>query len=251
MVTIALATDFGDGPYVGQMKAVIGSRAPRARIVDLFHTVSPQCVLESSFLLSKTWRFFPPGSIFVSVVDPGVGSSRKVLAVRAWRHVFLAPDNGILSFIPKMAVHDIRVVENRKYFLTPVSDTFHGRDIFSPVAAALAEGAPFSSLGRKAGDFHRTTDLLPTRIAGGWEGKVAHIDRFGNVVTNLPVSHPVRRLRIAKKNFATLVRTYTSAPRRRPVVLKGSFGTWEIAIRNGNAARSLSLRVGAPVRQES
>src|SRR3989338_2487786 len=142
MSLIGLATDFGDSVYVGEMKAVILARAPAARVVDLFHSVSPQCVLEGAFLLSKSWPFFPEGSILVAVVDPGVGSDRRILAVRAHRRTFLAPDNGLLSFISKSDVEDMRVVENRSFFLPHVSATFHGRDIFAPVAGALAKGTP-------------------------------------------------------------------------------------------------------------
>lgn len=253
MSIVALATDFGEGLYVGQMKAVILSRAPAARIVDLFHSVSPQSVLEGAFLLSKAWSFFPAGTIFVSVVDPGVGTDRRILAVRAHRRTFLAPDNGLLSFIPDREINDSRVVENRKFFLDLVSNTFHGRDIFAPVSAALATGVPLARLGRPAGKIRRLAGLQPRRASGGIDGTIVHVDRFGNAVTNLPAgpaSAPVA-LRVARKRIRVSARTYADAPSRTPFVLRGSFDTWEIAVRNGNASARLSLRVGMPVRQES
>jgi S-adenosylmethionine hydrolase len=254
MPIVALATDFGEGLYVGQMKAVILSRAPAVRIVDLFHSVSPQCVLEGSFLLSSAWRFFPAGTIYVCVVDPGVGSARRILAVRAHRQTFLAPDNGLLSFLRDADMEDKRVVENRKFFMEPVSNTFHGRDIFSPVAAALATGTALAKLGRPAGRIERLDGLRPRRVRGGIEGTIVHVDHFGNAVTNLPVGGRPRLapvLKAGRRRFASAVRTYADAPGARPVVLCGSFDTWEIAVRNGDAASRLGLKVGMRVRQEA
>lgn len=250
MSVIALATDFGEGVYVGEMKAVILSRAPAARIVDLFHSVSPQSVLEGAFLLSKAWEFFPEETIFVAVVDPGVGSDRRILALRAFDRTFLAPDNGLLSFIPEKSIQDIRAVVNRELFLPHVSNTFHGRDIFAPSAAALASGVPMEKLGRQVRDRAQLADLAPKRSAGGYDGKIVHIDRFGNAVTNLPAGAPPRALSISRKRFRATVKTYADAPEDKPVILRGSFDTWELAIRGGNAARRLKLQVGTPVRQE-
>ncbi|MBI4178303.1 SAM-dependent chlorinase/fluorinase [bacterium] len=249
MALIALATDFGEGPYVGQMKAVLLSHAPRAQIVDLFHSVSPQAVLEGAFLLSRTWAFFPRGTVFVAVVDPGVGTRRNILAVRAWGRIFLAPDNGLLSFVPPRAVLDVHLVETRSLFLPTVSSTFHGRDIFAPVAAALSRGTNVRRLGRKVRGFLRDGRLFPERSGGRRTGRIVHIDRFGNAVTNLPSTGAVRGLCIGRRRYGNIVRTYAEAPLRRPVVLRGSFGTWEIALRNGSAARAHALRVGMPVRE--
>ena len=251
MGIIALATDFGEGVYVGEMKAVILSRAPAVRIVDLFHSVSAQSVLEGAFLLSKAWGFFPDDTIFVAVVDPGVGSDRRILAIRAFDRVFLAPDNGLLSFIPEKSIQDIRAVVNREVFLPNVSNTFHGRDIFAPSAAALASGIPMEKLGRQVRVMARLDDLAPKRRAGGTDGKIVHIDRFGNAVTNLPAGASPRTLTVLRKRFRATVKTYADAPPGKPVILRGSFDTWEIAIRNGSAARRLKLQVGTPVRQES
>ena|SRR3989338_3793809 len=250
MSLIGLATDFGDSVYVGEMKAVILARAPAARVVDLFHSVSPQCVLEGAFLLSKSWPFFPEGSILVAVVDPGVGSDRRILAVRAHRRTFLAPDNGLLSFISKSDVEDMRVVENRSFFLPHVSATFHGRDIFAPVAGALAKCTPLAKLGRRTSAPVRLSDLSPVRRAGGLEGKIVHVDRFGNLVTNLSTRHAPRAIVAGRRRFRSAVRTYSDAPEGRPVILKGSFDTWEIVVKNGSAAHFLKLPIGSPVRQE-
>lgn len=251
MSIIALATDFGEGQYVGQMKGVILSRAPSARIVDLFHSVSAQSILEGAFLLSRSWKYFPEKTIFVSVVDPGVGSARRILAVSAHRRTFLAPDNGLLSFLPPSSIDEIRLVENRSLFLPEVSNTFHGRDIFAPVAAALSRSLPPARLGRRIGILKRIADFFPRRAGNVWKGVVVHIDRFGNAVTNIPAGPRRVRLRVGRKYFGTNVRAYFVAPPRRPVVIQGSFDTWEIAIQNGDAARRLGLRVGLPVSAEA
>lgn len=250
MSLIALATDFGDGLYVGEMKAVILCRAPRARVVDLFHSVSPQSVLEGAFLLSKSWGFFPEKTIFVAVIDPGVGSARRILAVRAMNRTFLAPDNGLLSFLPQTSIDEIRSVENKKYFLPDVSSTFHGRDIFSPVAAALSLGTSVSNLGPRAAGMVRLADLAPRRSGNRIEGKIVHIDRFGNAVTNLPASNSSPVVRIGGKTIRAVARTYAEAPAGRPVLVRSSFSTWEIAESRGSAAARLNLRVGQPLRQE-
>ncbi len=255
MSLIALATDFGNGLYVGEMKAVILSRAPRVRVVDLFHDVAPQGVLEGAFLLSKSWRFFPENSIFVCVIDPGVGGDRRILALRAYRRTFLAPDNGLLSFIPDTEVESLRAVRNRRLFLPEVSRTFHGRDIFSPVAAALARRLPLARVGPGLTGTTQPRIFLPSlsprKTKKGWVGSVVHVDRFGNVVTNLDASSRFSPIRSGRRVFRRCVRTYADAPLSRPVALKGAFGTWEIAVRNGNAARQTGLRLGSPVGQEN
>lgn len=254
---IVLMTDFGlSDTYVGQMKGVILSIAPDARIVDLTHAVTPQNIVQGAFLLGKSTPFFPEKSIVVAVVDPGVGTSRKAIAVKTARHIFLAPDNGLLTaiFQTEEIMHCVSIT-NERVMLPALSSTFHGRDIFSPAAAHLASGFQLQELGEARKTSECTRIPLPScqsqNNGSSWEGKIIYTDYFGNLITSLEY----RLLDQSKQWFVgtkacqelPLSVTYADVADQQPLACTGSSGMIEIAVRNGNAAQLLNLKDGDPV----
>ncbi len=255
---IALTTDFGlADTFVAQMKGVILSVCPEATIVDLTHAVPPQDVATGAFLLETGVGSFPPETIHVVVVDPGVGTERRALAVRTARGVFVAPDNGVLTRVleddPPVAAH---VISAGHYLRETVSPTFHGRDVFAPAAAWIARGTALTNLGPEAGplvDLPRADhDLRPGR---SFEVRVLHVDRFGNATLDLRESRlrPLLesgvsiRVETAAGEIGRLCRTYAEAPGGTPVLLFNSAGYLEIAIDRGSAADLAGLRPGVTV----
>ncbi|TMP99216.1 MAG: SAM-dependent chlorinase/fluorinase, partial [Verrucomicrobia bacterium] len=187
---ITLTTDFGATDwFVGTMKGVILGISPRAQIVDLTHEIAAGDIRAASFVLAAGCRFFPPGTIHVVVVDPGVGSHRIILSVQTKNYTFLGPDNGVLS--PALANEGVKAVyqvTNKKFFLSPVSQTFHGRDLFAPVAGYLMNGVPPQKLGSKVHDFVRLEWPQPRRSKNEVRGEILYIDHFGNAISNLAES---------------------------------------------------------------
>jgi S-adenosylmethionine hydrolase len=243
MPLITLLTDFGtaDG-YAAELKGVLLSSAPGVQLVDLSHDIPPQEIDTARMALARFWRRFPPATIHLVVVDPGVGSARRAIAVFSEGRFLVGPDNGVLS--PALVVPGARAVA------LPVpadaSPTFHGRDVFAPAAADLARGVPFDSLGAPLQDpvIRRTPEAL--REPDGWlRGEVILIDRFGNAVTNLLGVH-AGRVRIGEREIP-VGRTYADVPLGDVMALVGSSGLVEIAKRDGNAAAQLGLKRGAPV----
>lgn len=232
---IALVTDFGSrDPYVAAMKGVIAARTD-APILDLTHEIAPFDAWESAFFLRDIAPYWAPGTVFVVVVDPGVGTPRRILAVESEGSIFLAPDNGVLHFIEGRA----RSVENAGLFLSNGSTTFHGRDRFAPVAAALANGMTVESLGPPAEDRVRLDYHPPD--AG--RGTIIRIDRFGNAVTDLPIT--TGRLRTA--NGAVIARWSATYTGDGPFLIAGSTGCVEISAPRASAATLLQLRRGERV----
>jgi len=187
---ITLVTDFGTtDPYVGMMKGVILSKDPSAAIIDITHEIAPQDFAGAAYIIYSAFRYFPIGSIHVIVVDPGVGSDRSIIAVSMGGHYFLAPDNGVLDLILATGKVDfITTVENDTYFLKPVSRTFHGRDIFAPVAGYLSKGVAIDRLGVEIKKDHALRLDLPIPYlsqTGALVGEIIRIDRFGNLITNI------------------------------------------------------------------
>jgi S-adenosylmethionine hydrolase len=226
---ITLLTDFGSqDPYVGIMKGVILGLCPAARIVDLTHAVIPYRIRQAAFLLEQSWPYFPTGTIHLAVVDPGVGTSRRPLLVEAAGHYFIGPDNGIFSLLDPARVSEIAVTA------PPASNTFHGRDIFAPAAARLANG---ESIARPIADLVRFTPQAAT---------VLHIDRFGNVVTGLQ-SADVQSITANGTCIQLRVTTYAEAPADELFLIEGSSGYLEIALNQGSAAVRLHLHVGDPL----
>ena len=232
---VALLTDFGSkDPYAGVLRGVILSRCPGANVVDLCHGIEPQYVRQAAFALMSSAPYFPEGTLFVCVVDPGVGSARRILWARSRRHSFLAPDNGLLSWLgPGERLLEVRRVTARSLFLPAVSATFHGRDIFAPVAAALAGGLSPSRLGPRARGLVRLR--FPRRP------EVLFLDGFGNAVTNLRPAdlRGARGLKASGTRFP--LRThYGAVGRGLPLALVGSSGFIELSLREGRAG----LKVG-------
>ena len=245
MTIVTLLTDFGTADsYVAEMKAVLLSRVPAATIVDISHDVPPGDVRSAQYLLSRAWHRFPAGTIHLAVVDPAVGTERRAIAAETANHRFVAPDNGVLSFLPPDA----------RFVALPVpldaAPTFHGRDLFAPAVAALASGNRLDQLGEAIKQPQRSP--LPTaRSQGdGVIGEVLYVDRFGTLVSNIPpdLVEPGVRIRVAGTDVGPLRRTFGDAARGALVAFTGSGGTVEIAVRDGSAARLLGVGVGAEVR---
>jgi S-adenosylmethionine hydrolase len=247
---ITLLTDFGSAdPYVGMMKGVIATICPEANVVDITHEVPPQDIRTGAFFLERSFRYFPPGTIHVAVVDPGVGTSRKPVAVRSDGHIFVGPDNGLLFFgagRPRAVA-----LTRASYFRAAVSHTFHGRDVFAPVAAHLAAGVPFQSLGSAQSRIVRLPSVRPRRTKRGLRGAVVSVDRFGNLITNLDLAawKSLRRPRLAVGSFVAteLCRSYGSVRPGELALILGGYGLLEIAARDRSAAKTLGLRSGALV----
>ena len=252
---VALTTDFGTvDPWVGIMKGVLATRAPEARVVDLTHGVPPQNVLAGALVLRSALPWFPPGTIHVAVVDPGVGSERRPICVETARELLVGPDNGLLSLAAASAP-PVRVyhLKEGRFFPSPRSTTFHGRDVFAPVAAALATGTRPSDLGPQILDMHVLQVPEPRREAGAIRGEVIYVDHFGNLITNVsqtlltnfpaePTSISIRGTRVAG-----ISPSYAAAGPGQPVAVVNSWNHLEIAIRDGSAAASLGARVGDEV----
>jgi S-adenosylmethionine hydrolase len=249
---ITLLTDFGSkDPFVGIMKGVIVARCPGARIIDLCHGIAPQDVVEAAFWLDRSYRWFPPGTVHVAVVDPGVGSQRTALALYAHGHYFVGPDNGLFSGPLGASDTEARTLDLQALGLAEPSRTFHGRDVFAPAAAELASGRlAFAALGRECAS--PRSDLLPrcSEGAAAIEGEVLTVDGFGNLITNIEADL-VARLGPARAHVAgaecRLVGTYSEVAPGELAALINSFQTLEIAVRDGNAAGRLGARRGTRV----
>jgi S-adenosyl-L-methionine hydrolase (adenosine-forming) len=250
---ITLLTDFGlDDAYVGALKGVLLGINPRARLVDLTHTVPPQDVRRAALHLEAAWRFFPLGTVHLAVVDPGVGTARHPIAVAAGGHYFVGPDNGLLGFCFDLPGARGVVLANRRYHRRLVSRTFHGRDIFAPVAAHCSRGVRLTALGPVLRSPVRLPRPAPRRRGARVAGEVVVADRFGNLLTNLEgpeLPGPVDRgvLRIGGARVRGLAGTYAERPRGAlGAVIDGS-GRVEVFVREGNARRRLGIGPGAPV----
>ncbi|MCX5788454.1 MAG: SAM-dependent chlorinase/fluorinase [Elusimicrobia bacterium] len=248
---IALLTDFGlSDPFVGLMKAVILTRRPDATIVDLAHGIAPQDVRQAAFALMHSLDYFAEKTLFVCVVDPGVGSDRRILWARGTRHQFIAPDNGLLSWVEEREkIHELRSVTNRKLFRDPVSPVFHGRDIVAPVAAALAGGAQPDTLGPRVPGMVRFPFPVPRKSRGTVKGEVLVFDRFGNAITNLRPGDLPRgaRFKHKGKDLGRLRTHYAEARPGRALALTGSSGYIELSVRDGSFASQAEASVGDPV----
>ncbi|MGA3267483.1 MAG: SAM-dependent chlorinase/fluorinase [Verrucomicrobiota bacterium] len=252
MQLITLTTDFGSQDwFVGAMKGVILGVAPHATIVDLTHEIPPGDIRAGAFALAAACRFFPKGTVHVAVVDPGVGSARRAITVRCPDYFFVGPDNGILSLaLAQEKIKWVRRLENSDYFLQPVSHTFHGRDVFAPVAAHLCRGVAMRQLGPAQRDIVRLPWPQPRVHRRRIDGVVVFIDRFGNAITNIAhASTPPGgmdaggRLFLGRKLFCPVKAFYQSVPAGQAVAVPGSSGFLEIAVNGGSAARRFGLRI--------
>jgi S-adenosylmethionine hydrolase len=250
---ITLTTDFGrDSAYVAVMKGVILSINPAAVIVDISHAVAPQNIAEGAFVLGEATRWFPPDSIHVAVVDPGVGTNRKIVYARVGDQQYVCPDNGLLSYVcrDKRPEHAFEVT-NRSLFLAEVSNTFHGRDIMAPVAARLSFGFTPEQLGPPLQTLKLFDWPRPERRGNAIVGRILHADSFGNLITNVrredlpgdigPADFFVES---AQHRFDGIVKTYSESPPGKPAALFGSSGLLELAVVQGNAAVQLQIPIG-------
>lgn len=253
MALLTLLTDFGlDDYYVAAVKGTVLRLAPGAAIVDVAHTVPPGDVAAAAFLLAATVRWFPPATVHLAVVDPGVGSARRLLVAEAAPGALLvAPDNGLLT--PFLDDATVRAVDRPDLWLPGPGHTFHGRDRFAPVAAFLLRGGPAAGLGPAIDDPVRLPGEPPRREPGTLRGRVVHVDRFGNLVTDIPTDWlppgPCRA-RVGARSTAHRATHYRELPAGEPGLLPGSLGTLELAIDGGDLARAWGVGRGATVEVE-
>ena len=248
---ITLLTDFGtQDAFVGVMKGVIKSLAPHADIIDLTHHVPPQDIHAGAFVLKTAYQHFPPGTIHLAVVDPGVGGARRPVAAQIGDFLYVCPDNGLLSYVLAQDTLTQAVTLNNPQFHLPyVSRTFHGRDLFAPVAAHLANGVPLGSLGTPL-DTLQTVPLSQPLVSGNAiTCHVIYIDVFGNLFTDLTEDSAGSALSSAVIHVGDVVihglsESYSRAPEGKPLALFGSSGHLEIAVRNGNARAQLGIEAG-------
>jgi S-adenosylmethionine hydrolase len=255
MAVVALMTDFGtDDPFVGIMKGVLATRAPGVPVIDVTHGVPPQAVRIGALVLAQAVPWFPSGTIHLAVVDPGVGSARRPICIERSDAVLVSPDNGVLSLAaPADRVRRIVHLTDARFFLSQVSASFHGRDVFAPVAAALATGTPPAALGPEVGAIDRLVLPEPARTGDRLRGEVIYIDRFGNLCTNLDAAalgdFPRSRLSITlgTARLDGVAASYAAVAPGALVAIVNSFGFLEIAVRDGSAAAALCAAIGDPV----
>ncbi|RLF42468.1 MAG: hypothetical protein DRN12_00015 [Thermoplasmata archaeon] len=253
MTIVTLLTDFGlKSSYVSQMKGVIASISPSSNIIDITHEVTPQNIREGAFILRSAVSYFPIGSIHVAVVDPGVGTDRRGIVVITKKHVFVGPDNGLLMPAAHM-LGDFIVysIENTRYMLDTISNTFHGRDIFAPVAAHISKGIPFESIGPRIYDY--IDSQLPNAVFSDDSvySTVLHIDRFGNIITNIDGKSFQNFVKYGEEILISLqgedyklrfLENYASADKGELLVVIGSSNFVEISMNQGNAAGKLDVK---------
>lgn len=257
MRLLTLTTDFGlNDAYVAAMKGVALSINPDLRLVDVTHGVGAQDVMEAAFVLREAVPYFPPETVHLVVVDPGVGTERRALALRIGDQFFVGPDNGLFSLLPGGTEPDEAVVlDNPAAWRSPEpSATFHGRDIFAPAAAHLASGRALPNLGSPAGAIKRLHWVQPLADEQGIRGWVVHIDRFGNAITNVPAdlldAHRTGRsvkCYVGSTTLDALHTTYGDVETGEPVALVGSSGMLEVGVNGGDAAQLLSIHKGSVV----
>jgi hypothetical protein len=254
---ITLTTDYGtDDHLVGTLKGVILKINPEVTIVDVTHHVTPFDLLDGALAIGAAYAYFPPKTVHVVIVDPGVGTERRPLLVSGQNQYFIAPDNGVLSLIYEREQNIVvRHANAEHYYLQPLSKTFHGRDVFAPVAAWLTKGWQTASMGDEIQDYKRLALPRPKAGAEGLKGLVLKIDSFGNLVTNfraedLPAdvqNGAALKLQVGTQAVSRLVDTFARGNASEPVAYFGSSGYLEVAINKGNASRALSVGRGAPV----
>lgn len=255
---ISLTTDFGcKDPFVAIMKGVILNINPSVRIVDITHDISPQNILEAAFALEMSYRSFPHNTIHVAVVDPGVGSERRPLLVVAAHHYFIGPDNGVFSRIYNSSERlEVIHITADHYFLPQRSSTFHGRDVFAPVAAWMSKGIDISKFGDPVSDY--VTIPVPKPVVtdeNRIDGEIIHIDRFGNLITNIDAQNILTGKRldinpnvVIKGMEVSLKKYYSEGEEKRLYFLINSFGYLELFVNRGNASADFDITIGEKVR---
>lgn len=253
---VTLTTDFGTRDYfVGAMKGVILGVNPEVQIVDIAHDLPPQDVPDAAFVLSNAYRHFPNGTVHCVVVDPGVGSERKPLVVAAGDQFFVGPDNGVFSFVyERETIRGIFEIANRTFMRPEISDTFHGRDLFAPAAAHLSKGIPPDAFGPEMSEYIRLDIVRPSVAGGILTGTVVHVDRFGNLVTNISrgafaefTAGRSFEIRMDACRIHSLSTSYAEVRPREPLALFGSADLLELSVNSGSAAELLGVGRGATI----
>lgn len=253
---VSLLTDFGtQDNYVGVMKGVILTILPGTSLVDITHDIPRHSVEHAAFLLERSYRYFPPGTVHLVVVDPEVGGARKPIAVRADKHFFVCPDNGVMSHVlTRLEQWEAREIENKDFLLVKMSNSFHGRDLFSPVAAYLSKGVPFEKFGPRLKDPVRFPIEQPKANNGQLEGTIVYIDRYGNLISNIEESLMLSfdgdckaDVSLDGRPVSSLQTSYSDVPENTPVALLGGFGLLEVAINQGNAKEHFKADLGSTI----
>jgi S-adenosylmethionine hydrolase len=260
---VAILTDFGlSDAYVGEMKGVLAALAPSSRVVDLTHGITPGAVREGAWVLAKSLPFFPPGSVYLAVVDPGVGGQRSGLAAAAGGRLFVGPDNGLLA--PALAAAagegerpEVRSLDLREIDRPRRGSTFDGRDVFAPAAARLAAGLPLGEVGPELEGWESLTPFRPVPREDGWDLEIVRVDRFGNLVTvaeeaflreELGEEWRSARVRVVGREVDGIRLAYEDVEPGQPLLTIGSAGTLELSLNRGSAAHELGLAAGTSVR---
>jgi S-adenosylmethionine hydrolase len=251
---ITLTTDFGlKDPYVAEMKAVILRISPDATIVDVSHEIEKFNMKMGAYVLASAAPYFPKRTVHVAVVDPGVGTQRRPIAVQTKRSICVGPDNGILSLVAaREGTKQVREITNRKLMMLRISNTFHGRDIFAPVAAHLSKGTSPSQVGPRIENMRTPSFAKPATFRNKLVGEIIHVDDFGNIITNIPAEMmkpfaKTGRIVIRVENRKTklrLCKVYGDLRRNEAIGIIGSHDFLEIAVNQGNASKVLSVEVG-------
>lgn len=256
---ITLTTDFGTAdPYVGAMKGVILSINPEATIVDISHDVTPFDILDGALTIAQAYRYYPGRTVHLVVVDPGVGTQRRPILAVGEQHYFVAPDNGVLSLVYDREERlSVRHIDSEHYFLTPISTTFHGRDVFAPVAGWFSKGLEPSKFGPEITDFVRLTAPKPKALNEKlFKGIILKIDKFGNAITNFTAtevpqlfsdSPPAFKIVVGKQEITKLNKIYAEGAAGEVFAIVGSSGFLELATSRGGAARVLAVQRGVEV----
>lgn len=256
MQLITLTTDFGDtDPYVGIMKGVIYNICSNVQVVDISNNIFPQNIWQANWTLRCSYNYFPPGTIHLCVVDPGVGDLRKPILIQSKKYFFIGPDNGVFtSILEQEIILNIVELTEKKYWLKNISRTFHGREIFSPIAAHLASGVSPKNFGKpiKKEDLVKIASILPVKTKNGCKGIVQHIDIYGNLITNIPDAFLSKEIsgKVKNKKFHGLLNSYSEGRSYEPFAIIGSHGFLEVSVNKGNASKLTKAKVGDKVEVE-
>lgn len=249
---VTFTTDFGARDwFAGALEGVVSTISPVTKVVTITHEIPAQDIRAGAFALAAAYNYFPKATIHVAIVDPGVGGARKPIAARTTNYIFIGPDNGLLSWaLRRESVLEIRELKNPRLFLSNVSQTFHGRDVFAPVAAHLARGVSFAAVGPRLRKMLKLPWPDPITDSGMTRGEIIYIDRYGNCITNIPaarVSADCTSILIGRRSIP-IKKSYAAVGAGAPLCVAGSHGYLELAVNGGSAERVLSAKVGSAVR---
>ncbi|MEO0143648.1 MAG: SAM-dependent chlorinase/fluorinase [candidate division WOR-3 bacterium] len=238
---IAFISDFGESFYVGQVKGVIKSINPNAEIIDITHNVPKFNIKAGQFVLYSSYKYFPKGTIFLVVIDPGVGSNRKAIAIESDNYYFVGPDNGLFGFLKNYKAYEIEIPKNASY-------TFHARDVFAPFCAKLSKGYNIEDIAKPIEDIIKL-DFREVKVFENYIiGEIVFVDDFGNLITNIEFNENFKYVEINEIKISKKVRTYSDAKKGELVFLKGSYEFLEISIVEGNASKVLNVSFGEKVK---